>query len=594
MMGQADMRLALHSVGFPSWIFPHWDISRCTRRINGSSSFLNGEIYNFQELKKEFSGYPFCSQCDTEVILAAYEKWGIDCVSRFNGMFAIALYDRDAQEVYLVRDRIGKKPLYYWEDGENLVFASELKPILACPGFDRKLNPDILPVFLYQQYIPEPDTIFEQVKKLCPGTILRFRLQPDNGQKRRECFSYWSIKESYQKGIADPVTDFSQAKAELKAILQKSVKSRMEADVPLGTFLSGGYDSSLMTAMAQEASEAPVKTFSIGFEEKQYDESGYASAVAKHLGTQHTEEIIREKQMLELVESIPQYFDEPMADSSEIPTMLVSALARKQVTVALSGDGGDEFFCGYQMYQKLGQAQKLDAAGALIYGISQLPGLKQANLLGRLPFSVRTIAQNRDKRYKTQLCSDKYLACVKSLTGTDQVRFDRELDYHVKNWQIRRMLLDMDTYLPGDILCKVDRASMKYSLEARCPILDQRVMEYSFRLPHSFKDHNGCQKYILKEIAYDYIPRELLDRKKTGFSVPLDKWLRGPLKNKLTDYASPAFLKQQGLFDADAASKLIADWLGAGDGGAYTGSNYSRIIWAFFIFQQWAERYLQA
>ena len=380
----------------------------------------------------------------------------------------------------------------------------------------------------------------------------------------------------------------------VSTILQKSVKSRMEADVPLGTFLSGGYDSSLMTAMAQEASEAPVKTFSIGFEEKQYDESGYASAVAKHLGTQHTEEIISEKQMLELVESIPQYFDEPMADSSEIPTMLVSALARKQVTVALSGDGGDEFFCGYQMYKKLGQAQKLDAAGALVYGISQLPGLKQANLLGRLPFSVRTIAQNRDKRYKTQLCSDKYLACVKSLTGTDQVRFDRELDYNVKNWQIRRMLLDMDTYLPGDILCKVDRASMKYSLEARCPILDQRVMEYSFRLPHSFKDYNGCQKYILKEIAYDYIPRELLDRKKTGFSVPLDKWLRGPLKNKLTDYASPAFLKQQGLFDADAASKLIADWLSAGDGGAYTGSNYSRIIWAFFIFQQWAERYLQA
>ena len=558
------------------------------------SVVFNGEIYNFQELKKELSGYPFRSQCDTEVILAAYEKWGIDCVSRFNGMFAIALYDRDAQEVYLVRDRIGKKPLYYWEDGENLVFASELKPILACPGFNRKLNPDILPVFLYQQYIPEPDTIFEQVKKLCPGTILRFRLQPDNGQKQRECFSYWSIKESYQKGIADPVTDFSQAKAELKAILQKSVKSRMEADVPLGTFLSGGYDSSLMTAMAQEASEAPVKTFSIGFEEKQYDESGYASAVAKHLGTQHTEEIISEKQMLELVESIPQYFDEPMADSSEIPTMLVSALARKQVTVALSGDGGDEFFCGYQMYQKLGQAQKLDAAGALVYGISQLPGLKQANLLGRLPFSVRTIAQNRDKRYKTQLCSDKYLSCMKNLTGTDQVRFDRELDYNVKNWQIRRMLLDMDTYLPGDILCKVDRASMKYSLEARCPILDQRVMEYSFRLPHSFKDHNGCQKYILKEIAYDYIPRELLDRKKTGFSVPLDKWLRGPLKNKLTDYASPAFLKQQGLFNADATAKLITDWLGAGDGGAYTGSNYSRIIWAFFIFQQWAERYLQA
>ena len=487
------------------------------------SVVFNGEIYNFQELKKELSDYPFCSQCDTEVILAAYEKWGIDCVSRFNGMFAIALYDRDAQEVYLVRDRIGKKPLYYWEDGENLVFASELKPILACPGFDRKLNPDILPVFLYQQYIPEPDTIFEQVKKLCPGTILRFRLQPDNGQKRRECFSYWSIKERYQKGIADPVTDFSQAKAELKAILQKSVKSRMEADVPLGTFLSGGYDSSLMTAMAQEASEAPVKTFSIGFEEKQYDESGYASAVAKHLGTQHTEEIIREKQMLELVESIPQYFDEPMADSSEIPTMLVSALARKQVTVALSGDGGDEFFCGYQMYQKLGQAQKLDAAGALVYGISQLPGLKQADLLGRLPFSVRTIAQNRDKRYKTQLCSDKYLSCIKNLTGTDQVRFDRELDYNVKNWQIRRMLLDMDTYLPGDILCKVDRASMKYSLEARCPILDQRVMEYSFRKKKT-EDTTGQNDADSNEKSGDAHLLEQIAKIKKGMTLPVKSY----------------------------------------------------------------------
>lgn len=200
------------------------------------SVVFNGEIYNFRELKKELSGYPFRSQCDTEIILAAYEKWGIDCVSRFNGMFAIALYDRDAQEVYLVRDRIGKKPLYYWEDGENLVFASELKPILACPGFDRKLNPDILPVFLYQQYIPEPDTIFEQVKKLCPGTILRFRLQPDNGQKRRECFSYWSIKESYQKGIADPGHGFFSGKGRAKGNFTKIREEPDGGGRPAGYF----------------------------------------------------------------------------------------------------------------------------------------------------------------------------------------------------------------------------------------------------------------------------------------------------------------------------------------------------------------------
>lgn len=565
------------------------------------SIVYNGEIYNFKELKKALSDYPFRSQCDTEVILAAYEKWGIKCVERFNGMFAIALFDRETQELYLVRDRIGKKPLYYWQDGENLAFASELKPIMACPGFPKRIDKSVLAAYLYQQYVPEPDTIFEDVKKLEPGMILRFCIgtagragnaQQEGCGSRIEKLRYWSIADSYRKGIADPVTDYGQAKAELKALLQKSVKSRMEADVPLGTFLSGGYDSSLVTAMAQEAAGAPVKTFSIGFAEKEYDESGYAAEVAKHLGTDHTAQIITEAEMLRLVDSIPKYFDEPMADSSQIPSMLVAALARQKVTVALSGDGGDEFFCGYQMYEKLALAQKLDMLGGMVYGISRLPGISRLGLLEKLPFSVRTIAQNRDPRYKTQLCSDKYLSCVKRLTGTDEVRFDRETAYGVKNWQIRRMLLDMDTYLPGDILSKVDRATMKYSLEARCPVLDRDVMEYSFRLPHSFKDHKGCQKYILKDIAYDYIPKELLERPKSGFSVPMDKWLRGPLREKLTDYASASFLRRQGLFDPEETQRLAEVWLLQGDGGSYTGSNYSRILWAFFILEQWYEEYL--
>lgn len=565
------------------------------------SIVYNGEIYNFKELKKALSDYPFRSQCDTEVILAAYEKWGIKCVERFNGMFAIALFDRETQELYLVRDRIGKKPLYYWQDGENLAFASELKPIMACPGFPKRIDKSVLAAYLYQQYIPEPDTIFEDVKKLEPGMILRFCVRTAGGAgsaqaegcgSRIEKLRYWSIADSYRKGIADPVTDYGEAKAELKALLQKSVKSRMEADVPLGTFLSGGYDSSLVTAMAQEAAGAPVKTFSIGFAEKEYDESGYAAEVAKHLGTDHTAQIITEAEMLRLVDSIPKYFDEPMADSSQIPSMLVAALARQKVTVALSGDGGDEFFCGYQMYEKLALAQKLDMLGGMVYGISRLPGISRLGLLEKLPFSVRTIAQNRDPRYKTQLCSDKYLSCVKRLTGTDEVRFDRETAYGVKNWQIRRMLLDMDTYLPGDILSKVDRATMKYSLEARCPVLDRDVMEYSFRLPHSFKDHKGCQKYILKDIAYDYIPKELLERPKSGFSVPMDKWLRGPLREKLTDYASASFLRRQGLFDPEETQRLAEVWLLQGDGGSYTGSNYSRILWAFFILEQWYEEYL--
>lgn len=550
------------------------------------SVVYNGEIYNFRELKEELADYPFRSRCDTEVILAAYEKWGISCLERFNGMFAIALFDRRSQELYLVRDRIGKKPLYYWQDGENLVFASELKAIMACPGFEKKIRKDVLPVYLYQQYIPEPDTVFENVYKLCPGSVLRFRAGKTDSRK------YWSIAENYEKGVQNPVTDYGEAKAHLKALLHESVKRRMIADVPLGTFLSGGYDSSLMTAIAQEHSSDPVKTFSIGFEEEAYNEAGYAAAVAKHLGTEHTQRIISEKDMFELVESIPQYYDEPLADSSQIPSMLVAQLAREKVTVALSGDGGDEFFCGYQMYDKLAQAQKLDGLGGLVYGFCSLPAAKQAKLLSRLPFQVRTIAQNRDARYQTQLCSDRYLDCVRGMTGSDDVRFDETGRYAAKNWQIRRMLLDMDTYLPGDILCKVDRATMKYSLEARCPILDQEVMEYSFRLPHAFKYRNGEKKRILKDITYEYLPRELLERPKTGFSVPMDKWLRGPLREKLQEYAAPDFLKRQGLFDAAYTEGLVERWLLRGDGGAYTGSNYSRILWAFFIFQQWYGKYM--
>ncbi len=551
------------------------------------SVVFNGEIYNFQELKEELKGYPFRSQCDTEVILAAYEKWGISCLEKFNGMFAIALFDRKTQELYLVRDRIGKKPLYYWEDGENLVFGSELKAVMTCTGFEKKVRREILPLFLYQQYIPEPDTVFEGVKKLMPGAVLRF------AAGRTETFRYWSIAESYQKGIADPVADYEEGKEELKKLLRQSVRRRMIADVPLGAFLSGGYDSSLITAIAQDVSSGPVKTFSIGFEEEAYNEAGYAAAVAGYLGTDHTQRIISEQDMFDLVESIPRYYDEPLADSSQIPSMLVAALAKEKVTVALSGDGGDEFFCGYQMYDKLAQAQKLDGLGKLVYGLCSLPGIRQADLLSRLPFKVRTIAQNRDPRYQTQLCSDKYLECVKNMAGSDAVRFDREGDYGADNWQIRRMLLDMDTYLPGDILCKVDRATMKYSLEARCPVLDKDVMEYSFRLPHSFKYHNGVKKRILKDIAYDYLPKELLERPKTGFSVPMDKWLRGPLREKLTDYADAGFLNRQGLFDGRFTEKLVRDWLKQGDGGAYTGSNYSRILWAFFIFEQWYEQYFE-
>ena len=551
------------------------------------SLVFNGEIYNFEELRAQLPGYPFRSRCDTEVLLAAYEAWGISFVEKCSGMFAIALYDRQDGSLYLIRDRIGKKPLYYWEDGQNLVFGSELKAIMACPGFPRTLRRDVLPRYLFQQYIPEPDTVFEQVFQLLPGEMLRFC----RGRAKKE--RYWSIPEKYREGMADPVTDYGEGKARLKELLTAAVKRRMIADVELGTFLSGGYDSSLVTAIAAGLSEKPVKTFSIGFEEAAYDESGYAEKIASCLGTEHTKRIITEKEMFDLVESIPKYYDQPFADSSQIPTMLVSALAKEKVTVALSGDGGDEFFCGYGLYDKLYQAQRLDRLGGLVYGLCGLPGLKQAKTLEKLPFSVQVIAKNRDSRMKTQLCSPHYLDCVRKMAGEGEVRFLQEAGYGVKDWQVRRMLLDMETYLPGDILCKVDRASMKYSLEARCPILDRDVMEYSFRLPQSFKYKNGTKKKILKEIAWDYLPKELLERPKKGFSVPMDKWLAGPLKERLLDYADAGFLKRQGLFCPEYTQAFVREWLGRGDAGAGSGANDSKILWAFFIFQQWYERWMQ-
>ncbi|MDE5865074.1 MAG: asparagine synthase (glutamine-hydrolyzing), partial [Lachnospiraceae bacterium] len=318
------------------------------------SVVYNGEIYNFNEIKEELQDYSFCSSCDTEVIIAAYLKWGISCVDKFNGMFAIALFDRDSQNLYLIRDRIGKKPLYYWLNDGNLIFASELKPIMVCPGVERKIRTEIISRYLYHQYINAPDTIFEDIYKLEPGMILQFNMG------KISTWKYWDVKKVYHEQRRAEVSDYAQAKKELKELLNRSVKMRMIADVPLGTFLSGGYDSSMITAIAQSQSEQPVKTYSIGFNEEKYNEAKFAKEVARHLGTNHTEMYIEEKEMFDLVGSIAKYYDEPFADSSQIPTMLVSSLAKQDVTVVLSGDGGDEFFCGYNAYDKVGQAQKLD------------------------------------------------------------------------------------------------------------------------------------------------------------------------------------------------------------------------------------------
>ena len=559
---------------------------------------FNGEIYNYPELREELKDYPFRGSSDTEAILAAWLKWGEGALPHLNGMFAFALYDREEEKLFLVRDRIGKKPLYYWYDGEGIVFASELKPILACPGFEKKVRRDVLSRYLFQQYINAPDTIFEDVHKLDPGAVLVFD-PAKAGPERVSVRKYWDLKEAYHRESSRLVRDYAEAKAGLKERLVKAVRERMIADVPLGSFLSGGYDSSLISAIAQSVSEKPLKTFSIGFEEKQFDEAGYAREVAKHLGTDHTEMYINEQQMFDLVDSIPKYFDEPFADSSQIPTMLVSMLARQRVTVALSGDGGDEFYCGYSIYENVRQAQLLDAAGAAAHLAGRLPLGRGKTLEDRYPFRVRVIAANRDPETKTQFGAGSYVDIAERFPLRREgeawlpTGYPVESSYGVRDWQVRRMLLDMEYYLPGDILCKVDRASMKYSLETRCPILDRDVMEYSFRIPHSFKYRRGEKKAILKDIAYDYVPKQLLERPKTGFGVPLDKWLRGPLKQQLEDYSSRDYLVSQGLFDADYVSTFVENYLRTGDGGPATGANYSKMCWSFLVFQQWYGTYMR-
>ncbi|WP_026669625.1 asparagine synthase (glutamine-hydrolyzing) [Butyrivibrio sp. AE3006] len=572
------------------------------------SVVFNGEIYNYRELKKQLSDYPYKSTCDTEVILASYLKWGRDFVRHIHGMFSIALYDRENQDVLFARDRIGKKPLYYWLEDGNIVFGSELKPIMKCPGFKGQIRTSIIPRYLYQQYINAPETIFENVYQVEPGQLVIF----NQGNITKE--KYWSIRDAYKDNVNKKVESYEEAKEGLKKRLKKSVADRMIADVPLGTFLSGGYDSSLITALAQENSESPVKTFSIGFNVPEYNEAEYAAKVANHLGTEHTELYIDESEMIELVDSIPQYFDEPFADESEIPTMLVCKLARQKVTVALSGDGGDEFYCGYNIYDRAVQARKLDGIGAIVNAVGQIP-LGNEKLLRKFPYSVQAVADNRDPETKTQVSAPKYIPAAHAfISGREEMdqrmtyaqymsrdflrdgvfpcKYPVESYYDVDNWQVRRMLLDMDTYLPSDILVKMDRAAMKYSLECRCPIMDTEVMEYSFRIPHEFKYKDGVKKYILKDIAYDYIPRELLDRPKKGFSVPMDKWLRGPLKDRLIDYSNESFLKNQGIFDATYASGFIRDFLAKGDGGFGSGANFSNIAWSFFIFQQWYEKHI--
>ncbi len=544
----------------------------------------NGEVYNFLELRDELrnDGFSFKSECDTEVILAAYEKWGTDCFSHFNGMFGIAIWDKKEERLVLARDRMGKKPVYYYYNPsqEEFVFASELKPIMLYPNFKKEIKDKSIGEFLCNKYICPPNTIFENTFKLEPGRYLIY----NNSGIRVE--RYWNVVERYNYLSEAVLSDKNEAINYLSDILDDSVKKRMIADVPVGTFLSGGIDSTLITAIAQQQSKQPIKSFSIGFFDKERNEAPYAKEIAKYIGTDHTELYVDDDTIQRLLIDLPTYYDEPFSDSSQLPMMLVSKLAADNVVVALSGDGGDELFCGYKMYDLTYIAQKFDWAGSMLHN---LPAW--GRWVEKIPPELRAFINNRNQNAKTQLFIDVVSEPVKNILindGSFITKYDYESETtHIRNWQERRMLLDMMTYMPDDILMKADRAAMKYSLEVRCPILDYRFVEASMKVSHKLKYCRFDKKHILKEMTYRYVPKELLDRPKKGFGVPLRKWLRTSLRDNIAEFCREDALKKQGIFDVSEMKRLIETQAKSDK------IQYSSILWSYYVFQRWYQQYIE-
>lgn len=552
------------------------------------SVIFNGEIYNYRELRNELKGYSFISSSDTEIIIAAYLKWGVDFIYRVNGMFAIAILDRDKSTVYLIRDRIGKKPIYYYRDNNGtILFASELKALLQASMFKRKVNHRIIGRFLYRRYITAPDTIYENTFKLEPGAILKIT------DRSFEIYKYWNVAEKYCELKNTSNKDYNEIKTDLKQLLYEAVKRRMIADVPIGAFLSGGYDSSLICALAEKISPEALKTFSIGFWDRKINEAAFAKQIAGYLKTDHEELYIDERDMMSVLESIPYCYDEPFADPSQIPTMLVSQLAKKKVSVVLSGDGGDELFGGYNIYAILQQAEQRKLPGRILYELGKLPGVKQTELWKKRSIIYRILTDDCNPEAKTQGGVNTYFDVINRilLYPADNFYYEFESKYSEKRLEIIRMLLDMDTYLPEDILTKVDRASMKYSLECRCPFLDKEVIEYSYTVPLKYKILHGNKKKIIKDIAYEFIPKNLLDRPKAGFGIPLDRWMRGILKERIMDWSNRDYLVRQGIFDPDNTVRFIDYYMKNGDCEEWSGKNFSKVVWAYFIFQQWYQVY---
>ncbi|MEZ4561143.1 MAG: asparagine synthase (glutamine-hydrolyzing) [Thermomicrobiales bacterium] len=566
---------------------------------------FNGEVYNFTALRQELVtlGHHFRGGSDTEVILAAVEEWGLAAaVQRFVGMFAIALWDRDLRRLHLVRDRLGIKPLYYgWFDG-TFVFGSELKALAAHPAFQAEVDRDALTLYLRHGYVPSPYTIYEGVAKLPPGSMLTLR----SHHERAEPETYWSAREVALAGARDPFTGSRQdAVAALDELLREAVALRMIADVPLGAFLSGGIDSSTVVALMQAQSSRPVRTFTIGFNEDGFDEATHAASVSAHLGTDHTELVVTPREARDVIPRLPWMYDEPFADSSQIPTFLVSQLARRHVTVSLSGDGGDELFGGYNRYfwgdaiwRRIGWAPR----PARTIGGRALTTLSaetwDRGLLRLQPVLPGKLRQRTpgDKLHKlaevlaVDSSEDLYLGLVSQWRKPESVVIDGREPATVltdkarwadlPEFARRMMYLDLVSYLPDDILTKVDRASMASSLEARVPLLDHRVVEFAARLPLSMNIAHGEGKGLLRDVLYQYVPKALMERPKMGFGVPIDAWLRGPLRDWAEDLLDPSTMRQDGHFNPEPIQQKWREHLS----GA---RNWQYHIWTVLQFQAW-------
>jgi len=561
---------------------------------------FNGEIYNFEQIRSELSGVTWRGRSDTEVMLAAFEKWGLTpALQRFVGMFAFALWDGLEQRLYLVRDRLGIKPLYYGKVDGNFVFASELKAIRSFPGFDGAIDRDALAAYMRCAYVPAPYSIYRGIHQVPPGNVVTMRRGADAGSLS----AFWSLEEVACAGKASPAEGSDAELVEqLHQKLLDAVRLRMIADVPLGAFLSGGIDSSLVVALMQAQSSRPVKTFTVGFAEPAYNEAAHARTVAKHLGTDHTELFVSAQDALNVVPLLPSMYDEPFADSSQIPTHLLAKMARQHVTVALSGDGGDELFCGYSRYTFAHSLQRVlrriprPVASAAARLIRSVPPASMDRRLRHLPAAgiLKNSPGQKFHRLADHLAypdaAETYLSFV-SMWADPHAVVPGSQEHDAVLGAIRKfgwmrdlremaMLSDAATYLPDDLLTKVDRASMAVALEARVPILDHRVVEYACRLPLRLKIRGRQTKWALRQILYRYVPAQLVERPKKGFAVPVDSWLRGPLREWAEDLLSRESLVRHGFFAVQPIRDKWQEHLS--DLG-----NWQHLLWPVLMFQAW-------